>query len=181
MIRTTTESFSILKEHLLYNFVEGFELDTSTSGTVGVHGSATSTSSFLSGGSATGFSLPRPSASSRTASANKSSRLSLSFPRDVPFFFPQPPPPPPSPPPPPNKDYGFSNRGVRIFFFREADQNWTWQTFQKCVQKINPPDFVFHTAPAKIWGFGFLLSLGDKKWNVPNNRLNNPWFINNKN
>ncbi|CAH3162066.1 unnamed protein product [Porites lobata] len=50
-----------------------FELDTSTSGTVGVHGSATSTSSFLSGGSATGFSLPRPSTSSRTASANKSS------------------------------------------------------------------------------------------------------------
>ncbi|XP_073245789.1 mutS protein homolog 4-like [Porites lutea] len=48
-----------------------FELDTSTSGTVGVHGSATSTSSFLSGGSATGFSLPRPSTSSRTASANK--------------------------------------------------------------------------------------------------------------
>lgn len=76
-------------------------------------------------------------------------------------------------PPPPNKDYGFSNRGVRIFFFREADQNWTRQTFQKCLQKINPPDFVFQTAPAKIWGFGFLLSLGNKKWNVPNNHLSN--------
>ena len=146
MIRTTTESFSKLKEPLLYNFVEGFELDTSTSGTVGVHGSATSTSSFLSGGSATGFSLPRPSTSSRTASANKSSRFVkhlFRFQGTFHFLC-------PSPPPPPNKDYGFSNRGVRIFFFREADQNWTRQTFQKCLQKINPPDFVFQTAPAKI-------------------------------
>ncbi|KAJ7373668.1 MutS protein msh4 [Desmophyllum pertusum] len=47
-----------------------FELDTSTSGTAaGVQGSA-STSSFLSGGSVTGFQLPGPSTSSRTLSAN---------------------------------------------------------------------------------------------------------------
>lgn len=138
-----------------------------------MHGSATSTSSFLSGGSATGFSLPRPSTSSRTASANKSSRfVKHLFRFQGTFHFLSSTTPLPRPPPP-NKDYGFSNRGVRIFFFREADQNWTRQTFQKCLQKINPPDFVFQTAPAKIRGLGFLLSLVDKKWNVPNNRLNN--------
>ena len=115
MIRTTTESFSTLKEHLLYNFVEGFELDTSTSGTVGVHGSATSTSSFLSGGSATGFSLPRPSTSSRTASANKSSRfVKHLFRFQGTFHFLSSTTPLPRPPPP-IRITGFRTGGFGFF------------------------------------------------------------------
>ncbi|XP_068717074.1 mutS protein homolog 4-like [Montipora capricornis] len=52
-----------------------FELDTSTFGTTGVQGSASS-SSFLSGGSASAFLPPRPSTSSRTFSANNCSSSS---------------------------------------------------------------------------------------------------------
>lgn len=118
MIRTTIESFSILKEPLPYNFIEGFELDTSTSGTVGVHGSATSTSSFLSGGSATGFSLPRPSTSSRTASANKSSRFVKHLFRfqGTFHFLSSTTPPPPSPPRNPQiRITGFRTGGFGFF------------------------------------------------------------------
>ncbi|KAL9955943.1 hypothetical protein ACROYT_G037348 [Oculina patagonica] len=67
----------ILHEEMQYRPLKiCFELDTSTSGTgPGVQGSA-STSSFLSGGSVTGFQLPGPSTSSRTLSANNYSSSS---------------------------------------------------------------------------------------------------------
>ena len=80
----------------------------------------------------------------------------------------------PSPAPhPPIRITGFRTGGFGFFSSEKPIKIGPDKLFKSVYKKINPPDFVFQTAPAKIWGFGFLLSLGNKKWNVPNNRLSN--------